>query len=393
MLHAPEALRKLIHGCAADRTTVFLFISTLALGACGGGSGGSLPLNAFNTLPASSSQPATVSPQGQAATTAVTARQISTQNAGSLIGSSLDITTILAGIGNIVTAVVSDGAELITAANTASGSTAPMAQCPGQSGRLSFQIFQPGNFLPPGKNLDVSFSSCAIEQMLVTGAMDISAIRVTGIPGNKLGTDWRLSALLSLNGLSIHNRNGGDRVLTNQLNYSAVMSNGVLRITLDIASAKNNTGGLNVEQIVSSTERRNYLVAPFFLITEENAPATLYSFTVMDNPSQGVSKINRYTTRKQTDTQGGVVWRSVGDDIEVLVSTTTRPLLWQQIKPDVYTRPPVDGEIVLNDVTASTSVTASIGNTTSVGGVTLSIDDGTAVTSQLSDWQTLLSLL
>ena len=391
MLFAPQRARKLIHGSTAVRPAVFLVISILTLSACGGGGGSSnLPLNAFNKLPDSSQPVNGAATNTQPANTTVTPQQISTVNAGGLASSSLEIIAEVISIGNIATAMVTDGASLLTAVDTVSGTKAPMSQCPGQIGQLTFQVFQSGNFLPAGKDLNAMFSRCTIEHVLVTGSLDISAIKITGTPGNSIGADWRVSGLISLNGLTIQHQNSLETVFTNQFNYSAAMVNGVLTSTLDIPNASNNTGGINAEQIVSATNHLNYLVAPFFIIVQENKPASRYSITVIDHPTLGPSKINRYTSTKPP---GALGWQSLGDDTEVLAGTPTRPFFWQQGKPDIFATAPVDGEIILSDTLASSSVTVTIRNDTGVGGVVLSIDDGTTVTSQFLDWQKLLNAL
>ena len=361
----------------------------LGLSACGGGgSNNTLPLDSFN-------QPvgdAPASPNGARQDTAQTAPAsdatsaagtlISADNAALLTRSTLDILAKLIGVSRFVTAMVGDGAPLIVVDNARSGTIVAASACQGSGrNRVTFAIFQPGHFLPPGKNLNAALDHCLSGEDEMSGFMDLSAIQVTGDPA---GTgDWRVSGVLSFSGLAFHNGDGTETLFTNKLDFSVEQATGVLTTTLNIAT-------MNAEHVLDAQTHVNYLLEPFYLRTVSDANAGSYRIVIGPPPAAAASILNRYTTRAEPDGQGGTLWRSIGDDIELVVNTQADPLAWNIPQPDLRREVPVAGVVRLSDRTGSHRIDATVdggGN----GVVILHIDSGSAVTSQFADWQTLLT--
>ncbi|MFQ5488412.1 MAG: hypothetical protein ACE5ET_08240, partial [Gammaproteobacteria bacterium] len=201
----------------------------LCLSGCGGGNGNALPLDAFNqpaadvpdslNTPSAPPQDAAQAPTAGAAATASGAL-ISADNAALLTRSTLDILAKLISTSRFVTTMIKDGAPFIVTDGERSGATVDASTCRGGTGgtnRITFAVFQPGHFLPPGKNLHASLSRCDSAGVKLSGFMDLSALQVAGDPTST--GDWRASGILSFSGLSFHNSDGTETFFTNKLDY------------------------------------------------------------------------------------------------------------------------------------------------------------------------------
>ncbi len=376
------------------------FLALWLSGCGGGGNGGGLAFDTFNDPPADAPASPTASTPaqpdaGQApapgqANAPVTGTLISADNAVLLTRSTLDIVAKLVSAGRLVTAMVRDGASLIVADGTRSGATVNASACQGaaagsagSANRITFAVFQPGHFLPPGKNLNGSFVRCASGAVVLSGFMDLSALQVTGDPSAAMG-DWQVSGILSFSGLVFHNADGTETFFTNKLRYRVEQSNRVLTTTLDIES-------MNAEHVLDDQTHVNYLLEPFYVQTIADDAAGRYTLLIVPGPATGASIINRYTTRYRPDGQGGMNWQSIGDDIELRVDTAGNPPTWAVSRPDLYSEAPMAGELLLSDRIGSHSITATLDNSQGSGVVILHVDEGATVSSQFADWQTLVS--
>lgn len=358
----------------------------LCLSACGGGGNGTGLLIDTTNNPVTDIQPPldTSIPVQPAAP--VDGTLISAVNAELLARSSLDIVAKLVNTGRLVTAMIQDSASLITADSTRSGTSVDALACQGGAAgmnRITFAVFQPGYFLPPGKNLNGFFDHCASNGVELSGLLDLSALQVTGDPSAAVG-DWQVSGILSFSGLIFHNADGTETTFTNKLRYSVARSNGVLTTILDIES-------MNAEHAVDAETHVNYLLEPFYLRTIADEAAGRYSLLIAPGPTTGASVLNRYTTRYSLNGQGVMAWQSIGDDIELVVNAEANPPTWQASRPDLYSEAPVAGEIRFSDRTGSRSITATVSNGGGNTVVILNVDEGTTVSSQFADWQTLVS--
>jgi len=385
--------------CGADPVVIYVLALLLAmLGGCSNGNNNSLSADDFGSLPDNSTllpggaaPPATEDPNTQPAPTVgtppgpSTGNQIQTTNAALLAGSSLDIITKLITAADITTVMVLDGVSLITNPNTQAGLTVPLSQCQnnnstGPENRITFNFFSPGFILPEGMNLNGNFVQCAIENALVSGFIDLSGISVTGVPGAPSG-DWRVTGTLSFGSLDFLNDDGTKTIFSNDLNYTANMSNGVLTITLGVET-------LNAEHNLNNRVHINYLLEPFLIRTVENTNTLQYTITITANPSFGQSLINRYTTNFVPDDQGVMSWLPVGDDIELLASADIIPILWQGGgKPNIFTDPPDGGEFLLEEPTGNSSINMVLDS----AGITLLIDSGASINTQTTTWENLLA--
>ncbi len=331
------------------------------------------------TQPSSPPDPATNTP-----TQPVVGNQIQSTNVHLLTGASLDTLTKLITAGNIATVMVMDGSRLITDPNTRSGASVPVSQCQndnnfGPDNRFSFAVFAPGNFLPPGKNLNANFSECNIESALVSGFMDLSGIIVTGAPDDPNG-DWSVSGLLSFGSLDFLNDDGTSTTFSNNLSYRAVKQNGVLTVTLEVET-------MNVEHNLNDKVHINYLLEPFSITVVDDSNTGLYTISIAAHPALGQSLVNRYTTNFVPDDQGALSWLPIGDDIELLVSAEANPIRWPGGKPNLFSTAPDGGEILLEEATGSNRINVILDG----AGVTLNLDTGATVTGQSTTWADLLA--
>lgn len=370
----------------------------MMLGSCRNGSSDGLSMADFEPLPANT----TVQPGGAAGSGATTqpttppdpatntptqpviGNQIQGTNVVLLTGAALDTLTKLITAAEIATDMVIASAQLITDPNTRSGTSIPVSQCHngnhfGPENHYTYAIFAPGNFLPPGMNLNGTFSQCTIENALVTGAMDLSGIIVTGTPDDPNG-DWSVSGLLSFGSLDFINDDNTSTSFSNNLNYRAVRQNGELTITLEVET-------MNVEHNLNDNVHINYLLEPFAITIVENANTRRFTIAITAHPSLGQSLINRYTTNFVPDDQGVLSWLPIGDDIELLTSADNMPLLWQGSKPNLFTTAPDGGEVRLEQATGSNSINVVLDG----AGAILSLDTGATVTAQSTTWTELLA--
>ncbi len=385
---------------STSRLSRGLILALILLGGCRDGNDDGLSVNDFAPLPENTSvQPGATAPaaDGGATPTAptpspastpptqpVNGNQIQSTNVVLLTGAALDILTKLITAAEIATDMVIDGAQLILNPGTRSGTSIPIPECHDgvndftPANHYTFAVFAPGNFLPPGKNLNGTFSQCAMENALVTGFLDLSGIIVTGAPDDPSG-DWSVSGLLSFGGLDFLNDDGTSTSFTNNLNYRAVKQNGVLTLTLEVES-------MNVEHNLNDKVHINYLLEPFVITIVENTNTGQYTVSFTSHTTLGPSLINRYTTNFVPDDQGVLAWLPVGDDIELLATADTTPLVWQNVKPNLFTTSPIGGELLLEEVSGSSSIRVVLDS----AGVTLSLDTGTSVTGLTATWTSLL---
>lgn len=377
-----------------------LFTLTLLAG-CSNGNGDGLSTGDFAPLPentsvqpgaaapaagdGASSQPATPpDPTSSTPSQPVIGNQIQSTNVVLLTGAALDTLTKLITAAEITTDMVLDGAQLIIDPNIRSGTSIPIPECHdntnhfGPANHYTFAVFAPGNFLPPGKNLNGNFSLCAIENALISGFLDLSGIIITGTP-DVPNSDWSVSGLLSFGSLEFVNDDGTSTSFSNNLNYSAVRQGGVMTLTLEVES-------MNVEHNLNDKVHINYLLEPFVITIVENTNTSQYSVSFTPHPTLGPSLINRYTTNFVPDEQGVLTWLPIGDDIELLATADTAPLMWRNEKPNLFAAAPDGGELLLEEAAGDNSILVTLDS----AGITLNLDTGATVTGQTTDWTTLL---
>lgn len=362
----------------------------LLLGACGGGGGGNLPLNAFNTPPDNPANGGSAqTPASDGATPApASGGQITVDNALALAAASTDVLVKLLGVGQLVASMVEDGASFI--ARQRYNQSAAVTACtnagtgPGAFNQVTLQKFESGHFLPPGDNLHGTFDNCEFGGGVASGFVDVSALQVSGDPSVP-GSDWTVSGLMTLDGLGFHNGDGTSLQFTNSLHYTLRQQGGSLITILDVET-------MNAEQTVDPQTRINYLLQPFYVRAVTDAAANRFTVTVGPGPGRGASVINRYTSRPAgTNAQGMTIWRSIGDDLELVIDSTAQPPAWAVAHPRFYVDAPVSGEILLREPAGGGSIRAVVDSSGGASVVDLSVDTGGAVITLRAAWQDLLT--
>lgn len=309
--------------------------------------------------------------------------QITTENAELLTRSMMSMIGRLAAIGEVTTTVVLKGAGLLTNPSRQPGDAVGMPECndalePGPgTNQISFEINQPGFFVPPGQALRAAFSQCSIEGFLVNGTVEVAAISYGGDLASEVA-NWELQATAVLGPFQIHNPNGTQTSYTDKYKYRVARSGSVLTTDLEIAADPDTgvIGGLNAQHFLTlpttSQSVVNYQFRPFRLRTVDNADTGEYTVIVQASP-EGDSLLNRYTA-----TPSG--------EIKLTVATAgLSPIVWLSGKPESHLEVPAAGEIGF--VENGRSIVATVES----DGVLLTITIGGSVTTETIEWTELLT--
>ena len=308
---------------------------------------------------------------------------ITSDNTVLLARSSLEMTSRLIVLGNIATAMLREHAGLLSGPEFGASDIAQCAGSPDgydfETNRVSHRRFAPGFALPAGPALRVSLSNCAIEGVLISGFIDITAIALSGDPGGP--GDWSAQAVIASSPVEILHANGTATSITDQMRYTAGMTGGVLTTTLEVSADADAgmIGGLNAQHYAAplnaSSPTVNYQFRPFRIQTVEGPGSGPYSVTIGAH-TEGASTLHRYTNN--------------GDPgISLRIATTGAPIVWQEGRPTRYTDAPASGEIRLQD--GCSSGCGSILVTVTGPSVSLIVEADGGVTTQSGDWGTLLS--
>lgn len=310
--------------------------------------------------------------------------EITSDNALLLARSSMVVVGEMAAIGNIATAMVKDGYGLL-----AEGGYVDIPECFGPYGnetnRISYNYFSPGFGLPSGDVLHAAFQQCTVEGMTITGAIDIIVVAITGNPTDDDG-NWRVEAVLSLSPpLEFVNSDGSFTSFTDTIDYLAERSNGILTTTLSAAKEADAglSGGLNAQHFADLSDPSdpsaviNYQLRPFHLVLVDDSGAGQYTFAVQNHPVDGASLLTRY----RVDPANEIMLR--------IATAGSMPVTWTGGKPATNTDYPVSGEIQFTETgcTSCGSIQADI----DPAAVTLTVNDGSAITTEIIDWETLLT--
>jgi len=346
------------------------------LAGCGGG-GGDEPEFGPGTSPIPGSRNIT------GATDGGTGAGSGGPDAVTLVRSSLDITSKLVAVSNIVNAMLHDHIDLVQTGDTNARNIPQCAASPDgydfETNQVSYRHLNPGFMLPAGPSLHVALSRCIVEGVDITGFIDITNIRRSGDPGGN--GDWEIEAEVWLSPAQIHNNNGTVTSLTDSYTHSARRTLNVLNTRLEIDADLNAgiIGGLNGQHyalpLTPGSATVNFQFRPFRIDTTEDSDAGEYRLEIASH-GEGPSTLSRYTN---------------GGDDEVLMRVETQaddPLLWTAGRPASYTQTPVSGAVMLEETcTDCDTVQVAVAS----GEAILTVESGGSVTSSVLDWSLLLS--
>jgi hypothetical protein len=313
--------------------------------------------------------------------------EITSENAQLLTRSSLDLISKLVTLGNIGVAMVKDSVDMLNSPGLASGqSYIDIPECAAggygfETNRIMYMHFDTGFRLPPGDALHVGFSNCALEGVLVDDTfIDIAGLEISGDPTTS--GNWSIEAVISLSPARIINSNSTHTSITDTMAMTVTRSNGVVTMTLAVGADADTgqIGGLNAQQFlmpqVSGARPVNYQLRPFYIRVIDDSNTQVYSLAVLAHPTEGGSTLNRYMSNPNSE-------------IRLRIETNSSPVLWNTGRPDDYTDTPASGAVRLTEIdcTGCGNILATVQD----DGVALTINDGAAVTTQFSDWSTLLS--
>lgn len=314
--------------------------------------------------------------------------EITSENALSLSRSSMDLVSRLVLIGHIAIAMVKDGMVVLNDPDRAPNDPVDIPECVSspagygpETNRLTYMVYGEGFRLPAGEALHVPFAECTVEGNLIDNSfLDIAGLEISGDPSSASG-NWSLEALLSLGPMQFINGNGTKTSVTDNMTLTAARANGVLSMTLSVGADAGSglTGGLNAQLLadppVSGVRAINYQLRPFYLKVTDNANTQEYAVSVQSHPTDGASTLSRYVSNPNSEI--------------VLRVATTSPVRWDAGRPDDFSDAPASGAIQLNETLCSDC--GSILATVQDDGVALTVNDGAAVTTQFSDWATLVN--
>lgn len=320
---------------------------------------------------------------------ALTIERITSGNAELLTRSSLDLISKLVILGNIAVAMVKNSIEMLNSPGLVSLQTSiDIPQCAAagfglETNRITYWDIASGFRLPAGDALHVAFVNCTLEGVRVDDTfMDIAGLDISGDPSANTGS-WSIEAVISLSPAHIINGNGTDTSITDTMGLTVTQSNGVVTMTLAVGAdaGTGQIGGLNAQQFavpqVSGVRPVNYQLRPFYIEAIDDSNTQIYSLAVQAHPSEGASVLNRYMSNPEST-------------IRLRIATNSSPVLWDGGRPQRYTDIPQSGGAVrLTEIDCSTCgyILAAVQD----DGVALTINDGSAVTTQFSEWATLLS--
>lgn len=342
----------------------------------------------FLLLGGCSTNDADTNPPSNDPSDALAIDRITSDNAELLTRSSLDLIGKLVVIGNIALSMVKDSIEMLNSPGLVSLQTfidIPECAAAGyglETNRITYWDIASGFRLPAGDALHVTFVNCSLEGVLVDDTfMDIAGLDISGDPSTDAG-DWSIDAVISLSPARILNSNGTDTSITDTMGLAASRSNGVVTMTLAVGAdiGTGQIGGLNAQQFavpqVSGMRPVNYQLRPFYIEAVDDTNTQLYTLTVQPHPTEGASALNRYMS-------------TPASEIHLRIATNSSPVLWTGGRPQAYTEAPLSGAVRLTQTDCS-----SCGNILAAvqgDGVALTINDGSAVTTEFSEWATLLS--
>lgn len=303
--------------------------------------------------------------------------------AADLVRSSLEATSKLVVIANIVNTMVRDHLDLVSSGDTGPRNIAQCAASPEgydfETNQVSYRHLNPGFMLPGGPSLHVALSQCVIEGVRISGFIDITAIDYRGDPGGS--GDWDLEAEVWLSPVQINNNNGTVTSLTDHYRHTVNRTLDVLDTALEIGAdpGAGLIGGLNGQYYTpgptADSSAINFQFRPFRIETSDDPNAGEYRLEIV-NHSDGPSTLSRYTN---------------GADDEVLLRMETlagQPLRWSGSRPLSYAQTPVSGSVLLAEACADCD---SIRLDVDFSGVILTLESEGSVTTEPADWSLLLS--
>lgn len=353
--------------------------AVLMLGACSNGSSLSEVLPPPPPPNGDPADPADPPPPEPTPISAITA-----DNALLLARSTLDMIGKLIVIGDITTTVVHQGASLLTNPQRQPRDPVNLPECndtiePGPgTNQITFEVYDPGFFIPAGEALSAAFSSCTILGLLIDGTLTVAALSHSGDLASP-SADWSLSATVVLGPVIVSNPDDSRTSYTDKFRYTATRQNGILTVDVAVAADPDagQAGGLNAQHHLTSAMDNlyaiNYQFRPFRITTVDNPGSGEYRVIIQSHAEDGVSRIERYTTRPPSEIQ------------LTALTEPLAPLVWPDGRPLLQTDKPASGEVVLAE--SAGSIRAVVGSE----GVELIINDGAAVTTRSIDWAELLS--
>lgn len=304
-------------------------------------------------------------------------------SAADLVRSSLEATSKLVVVSNIVNAMVHDHLDLVRNRDTEARNIAQCASSPDgydfETNQVRYWHISAGQPMPEGDALRVALSQCLIEGVRISGFIDITAIDYNGDPAGS--GDWDLEAEVWLSPAQIHNNNGTVTSLTDHYAHTVGRDLNVLGTTLEIGADADAgmIGGLNGQyytpQVSADSPAVNFQFRPFRIETTEDPNAGEYLVEIA-NHSEGASTLSRYTN---------------GADDEILLRIQTlpeQPLRWPGSRPVSYAQTPASGSVLFAETCLGCD---SIQADVAPGGVILTLESEGAVTSEPASWSVLLS--
>lgn len=314
--------------------------------------------------------------------------EITAENALPLSRSSMDLVSRLVLIGHIAIAMVKDGMVVLNDPDRAQGDFVNIPECASspagygqETNQLTYMVYGEGFRLPAGDALHVPFAECTVEGNLIDNSfLDIAGLEISGDPSATSG-NWGIEAFLSLGPMQFINGNGTKTSITDNMTLTATRTGGVLNMTLSVGADAGGglTGGLNAQLLsdppISGVRAINYQLRPFYLVVSDDANAQEYTVSVQSHPTDGASTLSRYVSNPNSEI--------------ILRVATPSPVRWDTGRPEDFSATPASGEVRLSETGCSGC--GSILATVQDDGVALTVNDGAAVTTQFSDWATLVS--